>query len=326
MTRIDRRALLAAALATPALRRASAQAAWPTHPVTMVNPWPAGGSSDTMARIFAQRFSQVFGQQFVVENRAGASGTIGHNYVSLQRPDGYTLLFATNSTYAIAPHLIAPLPYDNRAAFTGISLVARTAQSLCVHPSLPVTTIQEFLAYVRARPGDVTFSSAGIGATSHLAMELLMAAANLSMLHVPYRGGAPSAQAVIAGETKASFIDAVTALPQRQSGALKMLAVSTAARTPLAPDVPTLQEGGVAGFESSTDMALMAPANLPAATVSALGQAVRAALDDAAFRQQVVAQGADPVGSTPAEFAAYWTRESTKWGDLIRSRGITVPR
>jgi tripartite-type tricarboxylate transporter receptor subunit TctC len=325
MTILHRRSLLGAALALPVLHTAQAQAPWPTRPVTMVNPWPAGGSSDTMTRLFAQRFSQVFGQNFVVENRAGASGTIGHGYVAQQRPDGYVLLFGTNSTYAIAPHLLAQLPYDNRAAFTGISLVARSAQSVCVHPSVPVTTIQEFLAYVRARPGEVTFSSAGIGATSHLATELLMAAAGLNMLHVPYRGGAPSAQAVLAGETKMSFIDAVTALPHRRAGTLKMLAVSTATRTPLAQDVPTLQEAGVAGFESSTDMALFAPANLPAPIAARLAEAVRAAVTDPAFRQQIVAQGADPVGSSPAEFATYWTAESAKWGNLIRSRNIRMP-
>jgi tripartite-type tricarboxylate transporter receptor subunit TctC len=325
MTTLHRRALLAATLAVPALRSAAAQAPWPARPVTMVNPWPPGGSSDTMTRLFAQRFSQVFGQNFVVENRAGASGTIGHNHVAQQRPDGYTLLFATNSTYAIAPHLISPLPYDNRAAFTGISLVARTAQSVCVHPSVPVNTIQEFLAYVRARPGEINFSSAGIGATSHLATELLMAAAGLNMVHVPYRGGAPSAQAVIAGETKMSFIDAITALPHRAGGTLKVLAVSTATRSPLAQDVPTLQEAGVAGFESSTDMALMAPANLPEPITTRLSQAVRAAVTDAAFRQQIIAQGADPVGGSPAEFGAYWTAESNKWGGLIRARNIRMP-
>ncbi len=325
MTTLHRRALLGATLAIPALQAARAQAPWPARPITMVNPWPPGGSSDTMARLFAQRFTTMLGQNVVVENRAGASGTIGHNHVAQQRPDGYTLLFATNSTYAIAPHLISPLPYDNRAAFTGISLVARTAQAVCVHPSVPVNTIQEFLAYVRARPGEINFSSAGIGATSHLATELLMAAAGLNMVHVPYRGGAPSAQAVLAGETKMSFIDAITALPHRQAGTLKMLAVSTARRSPLAQDVPTLQEAGVAGFESSTDMALMGPAAMPEPVVARLAEAVRAAIADPAFRQQVIAQGADPVGGTPAEFGPYWTAESEKWGALIRSRGIRMP-
>ncbi len=152
-----------------------------------------------------------------------------------------------------------------------------------------------------------------------------MAAAGLNMVHVPYRGGAPSAQAVIAGETKMSFIDAITALPHRAGGTLKVLAVSTATRSPLAQDVPTLQEAGVAGFESSTDMALMAPANLPEAIVTRLSDAVRAAVTDAAFRQQIIAQGADPVGGSPAEFAAYWTAESAKWGELIRARGIRMP-
>ena len=325
MTKLHRRTLIAAALATPALRTAQAQAPWPTRPVTLVNPWPAGGSSDTMTRLFAQRFSQTFSQNVVVDNRSGASGTIGHNYVAQQRPDGYVLLSATNSTYAIAPHLISPLPYDNRAAFTGISLLARTAQSVCVHPSVPVTTIQEFLAYVRARPGEINFSSAGIGATSHLATELLMSMAGIEMVHVPYRGGAPAAQALLSGEVKMCFIDAVTALPQRQAGLVKMLAVSTAERTPLAPDVPTLQEAGVTGFESSTDMALMAPAHLPEAIVARLSEAVRGAVDDAAFRQQIIGLGAVPVGGTPAEFATYWTAESEKWGNLIRARNIVRP-
>ena len=325
MTKLHRRTLIAAALATPALRTAQAQAPWPTRPVTLVNPWPAGGSSDTMTRLFAQRFSQTFSQNVVVDNRSGASGTIGHNYVAQQRPDGYVLLSATNSTYAIAPHLISPLPYDNRAAFTGISLLARTAQSVCVHPSVPVTTIQEFLAYVRARPGEINFSSAGIGATSHLATELLMSMAGIEMVHVPYRGGAPAAQALLSGEVKMCFIDAVTALPQRQAGLVKMLAVSTAERTPLAPDVPTLQEAGVTGFESSTDMALMAPAHLPEPIVARLSEAVRGAVDDAAFRQQIIGLGAVPVGGTPAEFATYWTAESDKWGNLIRARNIVRP-
>ncbi|MBP0465707.1 tripartite tricarboxylate transporter substrate binding protein [Roseomonas sp. PWR1] len=325
MTSTSRRALLGASLAVPALHVARAQAAWPTRQVTLVNPWPPGGSSDTMARLFAQRFSETLGHPFVVENRAGASGTIGHGHVAQQRPDGATLIFGTNSTYAIAPHLLTQLPYDNRTAFTGVTLVARTAQAVCVHPSVPVATIQEFLAYVRARPGQVNFSSAGIGATSHLATELLMAAAGLDMVHVPYRGGAPSAQAVLSGETKMSFIDAITALPHRQAGTLKMLAVSTATRSPLAPDVPTLQDAGVAGFESSTDMAILGPAGLPAPVTEAIAAAVRAAVADPAFRQRVIAQGADPVGGTPAEFATYWTRESEKWGNLIRTRNIRMP-
>ena len=322
---LHRRTLLATALAAPALRAASAQGTWPTRPIVMVNPWPPGGSSDTMARLFAQRFTEMLGQNVVVENRAGASGTIGHGHVAQQRPDGYTLLFATNSTYAIAPHLLAQLPYDNRRAFTGISLVARTAQGLCVHPSLPVNDMAQFLAHVRANPGQVNFSSAGIGASSHLATELLMARAGLNMVHVPYRGGAPSAQALLAGETKMSFVDVITALPHRAAGTLKLLAVSTATRTPLAPDVPTLQEAGVADFESSTDMALLAPAGLPAPIVERLAATVRTAVQDPAFRQRVVAQGAEPVGSSPAEFDAYWTRESEKWGALIRGRGIRMP-
>lgn len=321
----SRRSVLLLGAAAPVLRRkAAAQGQYPSRPVQYVVPWPPGGSADTLGRILAQRFSTDLGQPFVVENRPGASGTIGHASVARSRPDGYTLLFATNSTYAIAPHLYENLPYENERAFVGIGLMARNPQSLCVHPSVPVRNFGEFLDYVRARPGDVTFSSAGIGATSHLATELLMSMAGLNMLHAPYRGGAPSAQAVLAGEVKMSFVDVVTALPFRASGQMRMLGISTAARSPLAADVPTLAEAGLPGFDSSTDAALFAPAGTPDAIVRQLNAALRAGLGVPETRQQILAQGAEPVGDTPEEFAVYWSREVAKWGEIVRARGIRM--
>lgn len=318
-----RRLLLAAPaalLASPAF----AQDRYPSRPVTVVNPWPPGGSSDTMARVVMARLSATMGQNFVVENRPGASGTVGHGSVARARPDGYTLLFGTNSTYAIAPHLMDGLPYDSATAFAGIALVGRNAQSFCVHPSVPARTLGEFLALARAQPGQLSFSSAGIGATSHLATELLMARAGITLLHVPYRGGAPSAQAVVSGEVRASFIDVVTALPLRQGGNVRMLGVSTRTRSPLATDVPTIAEQGVADFESSTDAGFFAPAGTPEPIIRRLNEAVRDALAHPETRQAIIAMGAEPIGSTTEEFAAYLTRESAKWGEIIRARGIRI--
>jgi tripartite-type tricarboxylate transporter receptor subunit TctC len=329
---IRRRLLLAtAALPPAAARRAAAQGAaqpgsdWPNRPVTVVVPWPPGGSTDVMVRILVQRLSADLGQPFVVDNRPGATGTVGHAWVARQRPDGYTLLAGTNSTYAIAPHLYASLPYDNDRAFTPITQLATNPQMLCVHPSLPVNTFAEFLAYARARPGELTFGTSGLGGTSHLATELLMSMAGIEMLHVPYRGGGPAAQAILAGETKVTFVDAITALPFLRAGQLRALGVSTAQRTPLAPEVPTLAEAGLPGYQSSTDFGLFAPAGLPDPLLRRIHAAVVAALRSPEVTEKLLQQGMTPVGSAPEEFAAYLRREGEKWGEIIRARNIRAP-
>ncbi|WP_458098140.1 Bug family tripartite tricarboxylate transporter substrate binding protein [Roseomonas sp. WA12] len=324
MIQPTRRSLLATGLALPALRPALAQEAFPIRPITLVIPWAAGGSTDTLGRVLAQTISADLGQPVIVENRGGASGTVGHAYVARARPDGYTVLLATNSTYAIAPHLMRGLPYDNRTAFTGVSLVARSAQAMCVHPSVPVSTVAEFIAYARSKPGAVTFSSAGIGASSHLATELLQAKAGIQLLHVPYRGGGPSAQGLLAGEVAMSLVDLVTALPFRPTGQLKLLGVSTLARSELAPDVPTLSEAGVPGFDSSTDVIMLLPAGTPAPVAGRLSASLRKALADPETRRRIVELGIEPIGSSAAELDTYWTRELAKWGEIIRTQNITL--
>jgi tripartite-type tricarboxylate transporter receptor subunit TctC len=324
-----RRSLLAAGLALPALsstalRDAAAQEVFPSRPVTLVIPWAAGGSTDVLGRLLAQAMAADLGQPLVVENRGGASGTVGHNHVARSRPDGYTFLLGTNSTYAIAPHLMRGLPYDNRAAFTGISLVARSAQALCVHPSVPVNSVAELIALAKSKPGELSFSSAGIGASSHLATELLQAKAGIRLLHVPYRGGGPSAQGLLAGEVAMSFVDLVTALPFRPTGQLKLLGVSTAERSQLAADVPTLAESGVPGFASSTDVIMLLPAGTPAPIVARYSASLSKALADAETRRKIIGMGIEPIGSSAAELDSYWTEELVKWGEIIRSQNITL--
>jgi tripartite-type tricarboxylate transporter receptor subunit TctC len=277
-----------------------------------------------LGRLLAQAMAIDLGQPVVVENRGGASGTVGHAHVARARPDGYTFLLGTNSTYAIAPHLMRSLPYDNRAAFTGVSLVARSPQALCVHPSVPVNSVAELISYARSKPGEVTFSSAGIGASSHLATELFQVKASVRLLHVPYRGGGPSAQGLLAGEVAMSFVDLVTALPFRPTQQLKLLGIGSAARSSFAPDLPTLAESGVAGFASSTDVIMLLPAGTPAPIVDLLSASLKKALTDPETQQKINAMGIETIGSTGAELDIYWTEELEKWGEIIRSQNITL--
>jgi tripartite-type tricarboxylate transporter receptor subunit TctC len=325
---LSRRTLLhtgAAAIVAPMIMSARAQDAYPNRVIKLVVPWPPGGVTDVTGRLLAQRLSTELGQTVIVENRQGASGTIGHAAVAQSAADGYTLLLGTNSTYAIAPHLFERLPYDGDKAFTPISLVARSPQILCAHPAVPLKDFKGFLDYVRARqPDGVTFESAGPGSSSHLATELLMSMAGFRMLHVPYRGGGPAMQALIAAEVQVGFVDAVIALPFAGSDKIRMLAVSTAEKLSIAPELPTIAEAGVASFQSSTDLALFAPAGTPAPIIRRVHQAVIAALKSPEVRGPMQAQGAIIVGSSPEEFGAYLAQESGKWREVILSRGIKV--
>jgi tripartite-type tricarboxylate transporter receptor subunit TctC len=328
MTPLSRRSVLSVALAAASasvMRRAAAEAAYPNRVIKLIVPWAPGGVTDVTARILAQRMGVDLGQTMVVENRPGASGTIGHTAVSQSDPDGYTLLLATNSTYAMAPHLLGKLQYDSDKAFAPIGLVLSSPQVLCVHPSIPVTTVAEFLGYVRARqPDGVVFESSGHGGSSHLAMELLMSMAKFSMLHVPYRGGGPALQALVAGEVNTGFVDSVIALPMAEGNKIRMLGVSTTERLPLAPDVPTIAEAGVPGFQSSTDVALLAPAATPPAIIERISAVLLAALKSPEVRDPLLKQGAIIVGGTPDQFPAYYAQESAKWGEIIRARGISL--
>ena len=313
--RIARRAL--PLLALPAF----AQSDWPNRSVSVVVPWPAGGSTDALVRTLTQHLASSTSQSFVVDNRTGATGTVGHAFVARARGDGYTLLAGTNSTYAIAPHLMGTLPYDD-SAFAPIMLMATNPQLLVTHPSQPFQNLAQFLAFARANPGRLSFASSGNGGTSHLATELLMQMAGIEMLHVPYRGGGPAAQAQLTGEVQVTFVDAITAIPHMRAGTMRALGVSTAERSALAPDVPTIAEGGLPGFESSTDFALFAPAETPAPLIARIHAVFATTLRDAGVRERLLAQGMTPVVGATADFRAYQARESAKWGALIRARNI----
>jgi tripartite-type tricarboxylate transporter receptor subunit TctC len=310
--------LLAAALVPLAV---SAQD-YPNKPVRLIIPWAAGGSTDSIGRVISAKLVEYTGQQWIVDNRGGATGTIGHALAAKAAPDGYTLLLGTNSTFAIAPHLYKNLQYDNDKAFAPVSLAAVSPQILSVHPSLPVKNVKELIALARSKPGAIAFSTAGVGATSHLATELLMNMAGIRMTHVPYKGGGPSAQALISGETALSFVDVITALPQAQASRLRVLATSTAKRTPLMPALPTIAESGLPGFESVTSFAMFAPAGTPPAIVARLNRELVRALGAADVREKLRVQGIDPVGSTPEDLVAHQKQETAKWGKVIREQNI----
>jgi tripartite-type tricarboxylate transporter receptor subunit TctC len=321
--------LAAAAGLTP--RHLSAQAAapqaegaYPSRTVTLVVSWAPGGSTDFVGRLLAQQLSKELGQPVVVENRAGASGTIGHLYVARARPDGYTLLMGVNSTYAMATHLFPQKGYDDAKSFTPVGRIAETPIFLCVRPALGVKTVQELVARAKAQPGKMSYASSGAGSSAHLATELFLKMADINVLNVTYRGGAPAVQALLAGEVQMAFVDAVTALPLIQSKEAIAIGVSSAARNPLVPDVPTIAEQGLPGFECSSQFALLAPAGTPEPVVARLHAALSAAMRDEGVLGRLRQASNFPTVGTPAEFPAYLAAESGKWGEVIRTRGITA--
>jgi tripartite-type tricarboxylate transporter receptor subunit TctC len=299
----------------------SAQA-YPTKPVRLLIPWAAGGSTDAIGRIVAQKLIEYTGQQWIIDNRPGATGTIGHALIAKAAPDGYTILLGTNSTFAIAPHLYTKLPYDNEKSFAPVALVAISPQILSAHPSLPVRTVKDLIALAKARPSQIQFSTAGVGATSHMATELLMNMAGIKMTHVPYKGGGPSAQALISGETALSFVDVITALPQAHARRLRLIATSTAKRTSLMPELPTIAESGLPGFESITSFGLFAPAGTSKEITGRVQQEIVKALGTSDVKERLRAQGIDPVGGGPEDLVAHQKQEIAKWGKVIREQGI----
>jgi len=300
---------------------ASAQE-YPSKTVRMIIPWAAGGSTDSIGRIVGQKLAEYTGQQWIVDNRGGATGTIGHALASKAPPDGYTLLLGTNSTFAIAPHLYKSIQYDNDTAFAPISLVAISPQILTVHTSLPVKSARDLIVLAKAQPGQIIFSSAGVGATSHMATELFMNMAKIKMTHVPYKGGGPSFQALIGGETALSFVDAITVAPHAKTGRLRALATSTARRTPLMPEVPTVNESGLPGFESVTSFGMFAPAGTSRDIVAKVNRELVRALAANDVKEKLKGQGVDPVGSPPEELVSHQKQETAKWGKVIREQGI----
>ncbi|MCW5684723.1 MAG: tripartite tricarboxylate transporter substrate binding protein [Pseudolabrys sp.] len=295
---------------------------WPDKPVTVVVPFAAGGNTDGIARMTAQHLSDAFGKQFVVENRPGAGGAIAADIVAKAKPDGYTLFLTALPVMAIVP-VINKVRYDSLKDFTPISNVATNAFVLVVNKDLPIKTLAEFVAYVKARQGQLSYGSAGIGSLNHLSMALFLKRAGLEMTHVPYKGNAPALSDVVAGHIPAMFSNLSDALPQAKGGTVRMLAVSSKDRSPQATDVPTVAESGYAGFNVLTWNGLMGPANLPQAIVDKIAGEMAKAVKQPDFSQRLDKFGVEPLGNTPAQYKAMLAEDIDNWARALKLAGIS---
>jgi tripartite-type tricarboxylate transporter receptor subunit TctC len=294
---------------------------YPSRPIRMIVAYPPGGGTDQVGRVMAEQLTVTLGQNVVVDNRGGATGNIGTELASRALPDGYTLLMGNVAPNAVNVSLFKKLPFDPVKDFSPVSLVAITPNILVAHPSIPVKTIKELIAFAKAKPGTLNFPSAGVGSSSHLAGELLKSLAGISMVHVPFKGGGPALIAVIAGEVQVMFATMPAAMPHVKSGKVKPVAVTTAKRSQAMPELPTIAESGVKGYDASTWYGLLAPARTPQAIVTRLhGDTVKILAGPT--RQRLEAQGFEPDGGTPAEFAAYIKSEIIKWAKVIKDAGI----
>jgi len=296
--------------------------AYPAKPVRLMVPFPPGGSTDIVARIVAQKLGDRLGQQVVVENRGGAGGTIGTEVLAKAPPDGYTLGVASTSTHAVAPSVYTKLGYDPVKDFAPISLVAVSPYLLVVHPDVQVKSLQEFVAYVKARPGKLNYASAGTGSTTHLAMEMLKSAAGLYIVHIPYNGNGPAGTAVIAGQVEALFGSLPAVLPHAKSGRVRPIAVGTPKRSPSLPDVPTVAESGFSGFDASLWLAIMAPAGTPPAVIDRLHKEIVAVIGSPDAADALAKAGAEPISSTPAELASMVKDGVGKYAKIVKQAGI----
>jgi tripartite-type tricarboxylate transporter receptor subunit TctC len=294
---------------------------WPSRPVTVIVPFAAGGNTDGIARMTAQHLSDAFGKQFVVENRTGASGAIAADIVAKASPDGYTLFLTALPVMAIVP-VMNKVRYDTLKDFTAISNVATNAFVLVVNKDLPIKTLAEFVAYVKARQGKLSYGSAGIGSLNHLSMALFLKRAGLEMTHVPYKGNAPALSDVVAGHVPAMFSNLSDALPQAQSGNVRMLAVSSKERSPQASQVPTVAESGYPGFNVLTWNGLLGPAGLPQPIVDKIAKEMGAAVKNPAFAQRLDKFGVDPLGNTPQEFSKMIAADVATWATELKAAGI----
>jgi tripartite-type tricarboxylate transporter receptor subunit TctC len=303
-----------------------AQDRYPSKPVRIVVSFAAGGPTDTVARVMGAKMGELLGQQFLVENKAGAGGNIGADVVAKSAPDGYTLLMATVSTHAINPGLYKKMPYDAVRDFTPIGQVGVTPTLLVVHPSVPATDVKSLVALVKASPGKYTYGSSGLGSILHLCGEQFKAlAGGLNIVHVPYRGSAPMMADLIAGQISMAFDATPSALPQALSGAIRGLGAGMAARMRALPDLPTLQEQGLKGFECYTWNMILAPAGAPAPIVAQLNAAMNKALEDPAVFKRLQEVGIDPTpGTTPEQSAEFIKAELAKWAPIIKASGAEV--
>jgi tripartite-type tricarboxylate transporter receptor subunit TctC len=319
---LQRRSILlaSAGAALPVVARAQADAA--DRPIRIVVPFAAGGPTDVLARVLAPRLQSSLKRTVIVENRVGATGAIGASHVARAAADGDTLLLGTSSIMAASPNLSSKLLYDPVADFVPISMVATIENILVVHPSVPARTVAELVAYAKANPGKLSYASSGVGSTYHLGAELFRAQTGIEWTHVPYKGAAPAIQDVLAGHVQVMFDNVSSAIPNIRSGKLRALGVASLKRYPALPDVPTVAEQGVAGYETTIWLGMFAPVRTPAAVVARLHRELSDAVNSAEYRERLQTLEMQPVSSSPGELADYLKKDLAKWRKVVQESGI----
>ncbi|GGH60999.1 lipoprotein [Comamonas phosphati] len=312
------------ALSAQASGTAGASSNWPEKAVNIIVPFPAGGSTDTVARAMAQSMGEQLGKPFVVENRPGATGTIGAGAVKRAPADGYTLLVASLGPFVVTPHLVKNVPYDAAKDFDYITVPVQAPNVLVAGPRQKARTVAEVIAELKANPGKRSFASSGNGSSDHLSAELFWQQTGTEAMHVPYKGGAPAITDLLGGQVDFSFQNVNAVLSHLRSGKLHAIAVTGARRSPVLPDVPTLEEAGVKGAEVYSWQGLAAPKGLPADVKAKLSKAAIAAVNQPDIRKRLVEQGLEIVGNTPEEFASFQAQENERWKQLIQTRKITA--
>ena len=311
---------LLAALAFAAASLAHAQS-WPARPVKMIVPFPAGGPTDVLTRALAERLGAAFGQPVVVDNKPGAGGTIGSDFVAKSAPDGYTLLMATSSTHSIGPYL-GKVPYDPQKDFTPIVYVGKATNILVVSPTLGVHSVRELIDYAKKNPGKLNYATSGIGSISHLTSEMFAAMAGIKLTHVPYKGTQLSMPDLLSGQVAMLFDSVLTAKPTLDAKRLVGLAVSSRERSPLVPEMPTVAESGLPGFDSWTWFGVFGPAGTPQPVIDRLNAEMNRIISDAAIKERFTQLGFETTGGTPADFSSVVQGEARKWSKVIREANV----
>jgi tripartite-type tricarboxylate transporter receptor subunit TctC len=322
LTRRKSLQIAASALAMPFLSRAVSAQNWPTRPVTIVDTFPPGGSTGIIARLLADKFSETMGQQFIVDQRGGAAGTVGARQIARSAPDGYTLMLGFTGTLAIAPSMYAAPGYDPRKDFAPIGRIGTAPSSLVVHPSFPAKNVAELIEYSKKNPGKVNFGSAGVGSVNHVAGELFANMAGIKLSHVPYRGTGPALTDLLGGHIPVVFAPVPATYENAKNGQIRMLGVTSLTRSSLVPEMPTIAEQGLPGYEAVLRYGLVAPAGTPRPIIDRLNNELREMLASDVMRTRFATVGAEPLSSTPEEYANDIEQEHTKWSTLVKSLGL----
>ena len=297
---------------------------FPDRPVTIVVPFPPGGGTDAGARLIAQKLSTRWGQSVIIDNKAGASGMVGSEFVSRAKPDGYTLLIGNIGTFSINPSLYKKMPYDSDKAFVPVSMIAELPYFLLVTPSMKANNVKEFIAFAKANPGAVTYASSGSGSGPHLAGEMFEKATGLDMMHVPYKGGGPAAADVMAGHVNMYFSTVLESIGSVKSGKLKALGASSLVRSPAMPELPTIAESGVPGFEATSWIGIAAPAGTPPALVDKIAADIKAVISEQDTKQTLIQQGATPMPLSPTAFKARIESDRVRYAKVIKEGNVQV--